>query len=244
MPRLSGDYTVTLELVTLEGTRLSCSWVVHVLGPGLRVEMCYPESETEDLDLFLHRPGSTTPWYPWDRTAAVPLLDSCGWHNCEAIIRGAPARVDWGYAPSPLSQCREGPLGPRWERLGFCTNPRLDIDNNLTEGGTGLPENINIDAPRDGETFRVMIQNWTGGLTRPLVNIYCDGRRVATYGRAPDIVPHFEGNPGDEQIGAMWRVVDVTTRVSETGALRCEMAAVHPPGSTSGYDVTYDDGRY
>jgi hypothetical protein len=90
-----------------------------------------------------------------------------------------------------------------------------------------------------------MIQNWTGLRARPVVNVYCDGRRVATYGAEPDVVPRFEGPSGDTSIGAMWRVVDVTTRVdAATGALACDAVGLHPPGSTTGYDVTRDDARF
>jgi hypothetical protein len=144
---------------------------------------------------------------------------------------------------SPLAECENGPQGDQWRALGFCGNPRLDIDNNLSEG-VGLPENINIDVPGDGETFRVMVQNWTGTTARPIVNVYCAGRRIATYGAAPDTVPRFMGRTGDEGPGAMWRVVDVTIRVAADGTLTCDAAALHPPGMTSGYYVTYDDGRY
>ncbi len=246
-PRLSGDYTVTLDVVTREGTSLTCSWVQHVAGPGLRIEMCYPESETQDLDLYVHRPGSRTPWFARGGSAFDPTEDSCGWHNCEAIVRGGLGRADWGYASSALSECENGPLGAAWRMLGSCANPRLDIDNNLdpmTPGSTGVPENINIDAPRDGERFRVMVQNFTGTIARPLVNVYCNGRRVGTYGQAPDTVPRFRGPSGGDSPGAMWRVVDVTTRLDASGELTCELAQVHPPGTTSGFDVTVDDPRF
>lgn len=246
VPRLSGDYTVTLTVVTVEGTRLTCSWNVHVAGPGLRIEMCYPESETQDLDLFLHRPGTTTPWYPRGGDSFDATPDACGWHNCLPMLRGGGgARADWGYEPSALSECENGPQGEAWRAIGRCPNPRLDIDNNLsTPEATGLPENINVDAPREGETFRVMVQNFSGTIARPVVNVYCDGRRVGTYGAAPDTVPRYTGRRGDETVGAMWRVVDVTTHVDATGAVTCDLAAVHPPGTMSGYDVTYNDPRF
>ncbi|MFO0713902.1 MAG: hypothetical protein U0353_28865 [Sandaracinus sp.] len=243
-PRLSGDYTVTMDVVTLEGTMLSCTWVVHVSAPGLRVEMCYPESETQDLDLFLQRSSTGVPWYPLGSNAFAITPRACSWANCEASIRGdGYVRADWGYANSDLAACENGPQGDQWRALGFCANPRLDIDNNLSEG-TGLPENINVDAPNDGETFRVMIENWTGLVAHPVVNVYCDGRRIATYGAEPDTVPRFEGRVGSDSVGAMWRVVDVTTHRDATGALSCEALALHPPGTTSGYDVTRDDPRY
>jgi hypothetical protein len=242
-PRLSGEYNVTLEVTTARGTTLSCNYDVHVQAPGLRVEMCYPESETQDLDLLLHEPGRFDDWYPPGENAHNPTRHACSWANCEAIIRGVTGRVSFGYARSPLANCENGPQGSAWRALGYCANPRLDIDNNLSEG-TGLPENINIDAPREGETFRVMIQNFTGARARPVVNIYCDGARVGTYGNAPDQVPRFRGRRGDISVGAMWRVVDVTTHVSPSGSVQCDLEPLHPPGKPDRYLVTYDDGRY
>lgn len=249
VPRLSGDYTVTLTVISTSGMTLSCTWIVHIEGPGLRVEMCYPESETQDLDLYLHEPNDTSDWFPRGGSTFQPYLTSCGWHNCEATIRGRDMagnpvpRANWGYAPSPLSECENGPQGDQWRRLGFCANPRLDIDNNLSEG-TGLPENINVDHPREGERFRIMVQNFTGRLAHPIVNVYCSGRRVATYGAPPDEVRRFEGAAGGMPVGAMWRVADVTTHVDAMGRTSCDVVQVHPPGASSGYDVTYNDPRY
>ena len=249
-PRLSGDYTITLSVTTPTGAALTCSWIVHVAGPGLRVELCYPESETQDLDLFLHRPGSTADWYAVGATSFQPLQDSCGWHDCEATIRGTlpggfglVPRADWGYAPSPLSECEGGPQGDQWRALGFCANPRLDIDNNLAEG-TGLPENINVDAPREGETFRIMVDNFSGLPSRPILNVYCGGRRVATFGTPPDELRGFEGDRGDISVGAMWRVADVTTRLSASGETTCDVEQLHPPETGTGYYITYGDGRF
>jgi hypothetical protein len=244
---LSGDYTVTMTVEAPDGSLFRCVWVLHVRGPGLRVELCYPESETVDLDLHLSAPGSSAPWFlEPDRFRPSPT--SCGWHNCEALLRGVMApggipypRADWGHAPSPLAACEGGPLGPQWTELGFCANPRLDIDNNLVEG-IGVPENINVDAPRDGDRFRVMVHNFTGLPARPLVNVYCDGRRLATFGAAPDEVPAFADAPGD--VGAMWRVADVTTHRGAEGALRCEVEGLHAPWHWTGYDVSYDDARF
>ena len=250
-PRLSGDYTVTLHVVTGMGRDLSCTWIVHVQGPGLRIEMCYPENTVDDLDLFLHRPGSTTNWYATGGTASDALGDACCWLNCEATIRGMDAmgnpvpRADWGYMRSPLSACVNGPRGTDWQADGFCANPRLDVDNNLQEA-TGLPENINVDAPRDNETFRIMVQNWTGALAHPLVNVYCSGRRIATYGGTmpPDAVPRYQGTPGAMGIGVMWRVADVTTHVDASGATTCTSQLLHAPGRTTGYNVTDNDPSF
>ena len=253
-PRLSGDYRVTLRIVVPGGEILECSWVVQVVGPGLRVELCYPESETQDLDLFLHRPDDGTAWYPPGATAFSPLPEaSCGWHNCEAVVRqtshpvtGAPVdRADWGYADTALARCENGPLGAQWAVRGACANPRLDIDNNLAEG-TGVPENINVDNPRDGETFRIMVQNFTGTAATPLVNVYCGGRRIATFGQAPDEVRGFRGPNGNRSVGVMWRVADVTVSVDPaTGETTdCDVVQLHPTGTARGYRLTLEDPRY
>ena len=249
-PTLSGDYTVTMDVTLADGSHFVCTWIIHVSGPGLRIEMCYPESETQDLDLFLSRPGYTGVWYT-DTIDAFqsPSQSVCGWHDCEANIRGtmrgggAYARPNWGYANSPTSACSGSPQGARWVALGYCANPRLDIDNNLSEG-IGVPENINVDDPHDGDAFRVMVQNWTGTIARPVVNVYCGGRRVASYGVAPDTVPAFMGVSGNAGIGAMWRVADVVTHVDASGTTTCDVTPVHRPGTTSGYDVTNDMPRF
>jgi len=246
-PRLSGDYIVHLTVESPGGT-FNCTWVVHVAGPGLRIELCYPEAHTQDLDLILKQPGVTSSWYAPGGSAQDPPIDACSWANCKATLHEfASTRADWGYEPSELAQCIGGPQGQQWQTLGFCANPRLDIDNNIWEG-TGLPENINIDAPRDGEVFRIMVQNFSGTLAHPVVTVYCDGHRVATYGMAPDDLINFEGGDGYVTIGAMWRVADVTTHVDAEGEVTCDVemlrSSVDPLPNGQPYDVTYDDPRY
>jgi len=89
-----------------------------------------------------------------------------------------------------------------------------------------------------------MVQNFTGSIARPVVNVYCDGTRVATYGVAPDTVPGFSGVSGYVGVGAMWRVADVITHVDASGLTTCDVTPIHPPGTTTGYDVTYDNPRF
>ena len=150
------------------------------------------------------------------------------------------ARANWGYPNSPLEECVGGPQGRDWAALGYCTNPRLDIDNNLRQG-TGLPENINIDQPNDGDGFRIMVQNFSGSYAQPIVNIYCGGSRVATYGAPPDVLPAFSGSRGGSTVGAMWRVADVVTNVASNGEVSCSVTGLHPLGKSAGYFVTNDD---
>jgi hypothetical protein len=249
VPRLSGDYTVSLVVTALSGGTLRCDWVIPVRGPGLRIEMCYPESDHLDLDLYLKRLATRTPWYV-SNTVFAPNLDECAWHNCEAQLRGfdmrpsqTVPRVDWGYAPSLLSECVNGPQGTQWASLGYCANPRLDIDNNLIQGA-GLPENINIDQPREGDGFRIMVYNFSGGNARPIVNVYCGGSRVSTYGAAPDELPSFTGSSNSNTIGAMWRVADVVTHVTADRVTSCTVTGLHPPGATTGYFVTTEDPSF
>ncbi len=244
-PTLSGDYTVTFFVVTSDGRTLSCTFVVHIAGPGLRVELCWDTSTTVDLDLYLHDPRNTGPWF---NSTASPLTsvnnNSCNWANCEAVLRGGTGRANWGYANSPLSECRNGPHGPTWTTLGYCSNPRLDIDNNLVKS-IGSPENVNVDRPRDRERFRVMVQNFTGTAARPVINVYCGGRLRGTLGAAPDPLPSFTGTPGSTSIGAMWRAADVTVMVDGAGTTTgCGVVPLHPVGATTGYFVTRNDPSY
>ncbi len=247
-PKLSGDYTVTMTVTPEIGAPFTCSWIVHIKGPGLRIEMCYPESTTQDLDLYLKQPGHLTPWFTGQAQFST-ALDQCSWANCEANLRSGEVmpsqtvtRADWGYARSPLSLCENTMQGAIWQSLGYCSSPRLDIDNNLSEA-TGVPENINVDAPKDSETFRIMVANFTGLAAHPLVNVYCDGRRAATIGAAPDGLTNFSGTSGNSAIGALWRVADVTTHVSGTQTT-CTVNVLHPVGTSTGFDVTFNDGRY
>ncbi len=198
-PTLSGDYTITVLVTLADGTTESCTFIVHVRGPGLRVELCWEKTGGgNDVDLHVHRPGSTTPWFN--------NADDCYYANCKAGATGP----NWGSPNSPLSECVNAPGGATWAGLGYCRNPRLDIDNITT---VGVPENINLDTPLEGATYRVAVHYFNGGaVTHPIVNIYCGGNRLGTFGQIPDQLQNFE--EGHPQVnGPIWRVVDVTTHV-------------------------------
>jgi hypothetical protein len=247
-PTLSGDYTFRFDVETMDEKTLSCIFVVHIRGPGLRVELCWDTTGRADIDLHLHRPGTTTPWFT--TTDDPPNPDDCFYRNCKADAYG-PASANpasWAYGAndwSALKNCVGAPGGSDWEQLGACHNPRLDIDN---QNVPGIPENINVDVPRQDETFRVMVHYFkpievSGPVTHPMVNVYCGGHLMGTYGASPDLVSGFD-HGGGYGAGAMWRVVDIATKVDGAETIGCDLAPLHPPRASAGYWITYDDRSY
>ena len=250
---LSGDYNVAFSVVTTAGQTLSCAFVVRVRGPGLRVELCWDTTGQSDIDVHLHRPGTTTPWFVLPATDAgvqPTNNDDCYYVNCRAndfypTITGAA----WGYGTndwSPLVNCQNAQDGTTWIQAGHCHNPRLDLDN---IADVALPENINVDLPRNNDTYRILVHYYNANVSpiptaHPMVNVWCGGRLRATYGAAPDVVPNFnQVNPSYG--GHMWRVADVTTQVDVSGTTTgCAVTPLHPPAQTSGYWVTLSDTSY
>jgi len=227
-PKLSGDYTVTVRITAADGTVYMCTFIIHIRGPGLRIEQCSNRTGDTDIDLHLHRPDTAASG--WYYTANA---DTCFYGNCKAGASGT-GLANWGYANSPLAECNRGPEGAAWTLLGYCRNPRLDIDSIRANG---VPENINVDTPQNGKTYRVMVNYFSGtGAAQPLVNIYCGGYLKATYGQAPDTVPGFDVS-GANSTGDMWRVVDVTPVVVGGVTTDCTLTPLHAPGMTSGYWV-------
>ncbi len=241
-PSLSGDYTVTLTVVTIDGEILECTFIVHIAGPGLRVELCWDTTGNTDLDLHVHRDGTTTPWFTTTLNGSTVNTDDCYYRDCKGTVFGS--RVDWGpqYTTSPLSECQNGPDGADWIAYGACHNPRLDVDNISTPG---IPENVNVDNPLDGSTYRTMVHFYGGSqTTHPVVNIYCGGVLTGSYGTAPNEVQNFNTG-GGFGAGLMWRVVDATTQVDMNGVTTgCNLTPLHPPGMMSGYWVTNNDRSY
>src|SRR5262249_15416194 len=137
-PTLSGDYTFTMTVVDNNAVSHTCTFIVHVRGPGLRVELCWDTTGSADIDLHLHRPGTTTQWFGSGGTING---DDCFYFNCKA--QTFATRPNWGYANSNMSECIGSPEGSMWQSLvGACANPRLDLDNIST---VGKPENANVD---------------------------------------------------------------------------------------------------
>jgi len=237
-PTLSGDYTVHVRIVGTDGQVYECTFIVHIVAPGLRVELCWDTTGRSDIDLHLHKPGATSGWF--DDRSPAGQHDDCYYPNRKAYAT-PPDRPNWGYPTSPLSECEGGPEGEYWRDRGACDNPRLDIDNISTPN---IPENINVDRPANNATYRVMVHYYGGSVeTHPLVNIYCGGHLLGTYGQAPDQLAGFNHGEG-ESSGLMWRVVDVTTHVTGADTTGCDLTALHPPGVPGGFYVTNDNTDY
>ena len=241
---LSGDYQVTMTVTDANGQVSTCTFIQHVSGPGVRFELCWDTTGIfgSDIDLHVHRSGTTTSFFgPTSQHEA----DDCNFSNCSASGASTGSTTpSWGYPTSPLAACSGGPEGLVWIGTGSCRNPRLDIDN---VASLGVPENINIDNPKNGDTFRSMVHYYgVSGftptlVTHPLVNIYCGGHLKTTYGQAPNLVPDFK-TPGAWAKGDMWRVADVTAIVDANGVTTdCTVNALHPSGSTTGYFVSHDN---
>jgi hypothetical protein len=227
--------TATLE----GGGTFSCNWIVHVVAPGLRVELCWDATGptasehfggTVDVDLHMGKTGVTPAWFDGD---------DCDYISCDVF---SDLHDSWGYASSPIEHCT-GP-GARGTFTDACPNPRLDIDN-VSRSTEYVPENINLDNPNEGDQFRVMVHHFTSTtrLAKPLVNVYCGGDLLGTYGQAPNEVESFDEG-GSREGGDMWRVVDITTHVNAQGdTTGCDLDLLTPPGG-SGYYLTLDDPTY
>jgi hypothetical protein len=195
---VSGDYLVSLSAIDEKGYNYGCSWIVHAQGDGLRVELVWDTYGSVDLDLHMHRSGTTTNW--------CHANDDCYYANCDVGSSGG--RPDWGYAASSADVCLAS---------GSCPNPRLDIDN--ISGYD--PENINVDNPEHGDTFRVMVHMFSGrAVTNARVSIYCGGRLRSVIGEAPDLATFTTSSSGC--MGQTWRVADVRMLLDEeTGTSDC-----------------------
>lgn len=255
---LSGDYTITLTVVDSAGVTRSCKWVQRVVGPGIRVELCWDHQGSEedggaDLDLHVHKfDGSSssppTGWFYAADGARSP--HDCHYANCTVASYFTPDHADFGYGNSALANCEGAEGGLNWSSLGYCANPRLDIDN---VSDIGKPENTNIDKPLEGDVFRAGVHYFgqSGGSSKapvslhPIVNIYCGGTLKATFGQAPNQLTddfNFGGalwnNPAK---GMFWRVFDVQALGEDAdGNTKCSVSGLHPPGAADGYWVVTD----
>ncbi len=255
----SGAYRVSITMTLSDGSTTNCAWTVYVRGGegSLRVELNW-DSMTDatgtDVDLHLHRwtrNGVDSNWF---------TDDDCYWSNCQPDSSGG---VSWGLANSDLDNCDDAPHGggADWRSLGYCRNPRLDVDTNGTDGSCRAsetnpdleafcaPENINIDNPVIGQPYRIMVNYYSdhgnARETNAWVNIYCGGAIRASYGRDTPFFM-FQRNDGSVPGGpfgsgygpdnASWLVADVVFFQGDCG-LDCR---VYPLGALSRRDLGVD----
>ena len=163
-----------------DGQTLTCTWIIHVVAQGLRIELCWDTTGTADIEPHLGKHYTTSDWFDSSGTDADCYYTNCTddlWHD-----------VSWGY---PM--------------VGGHNNPRLDIDNISVPG---IPENINLDNPADGDGFRVLVHYYgTSTTTHPVVNIYCGGTRKVTYGISPQVLGFDTAGYNDGGDG--WKVADI-----------------------------------
>jgi len=89
---------------------------------------------------------------------------------------------------------------------------------------------------REGETFRVMAQNFSNQAAQPHVFVYCGGQRAGAFD-APALPTDFvSATPG--AFGVMWRAADIVTHVDATGNVSCDAAAV------SSDSITIDNPKF
>lgn len=215
---LSGSYVLHLKVTRTNGEVYECEWVLRVVSDGLRIELCWDTTGSVDVDLHLAKVGKTTAW----QTLA------CYYGNCKNT--GNP---DWGYS-STINTILTNSSDP--DNLVFTPNktaynPRLDLDN-ISQAG--IPENINIDNPNDGDTFRIGINYFSSKtiLTHPVVNVYCGGTLKSTFGVEPQ-VGGFNGK------SKLWKAAEVKW-VGDYSSDECVITPKWNEGYVLGTLGTYD----
>lgn len=222
-PSRPAAYHFNLKATDSSGRSASCDLSVPVEGIGMRVELCWTNSMTTDLDLYLHSPANREPWFTPGLSDLSSSLNNTTSNNLNATASlRVTDRVDWGYADSPLSACQT-PAFDGFVAGGRCPNPRASDDNNQ-ELSTGTTERTQLDNPRNGDTFRVMAQNFNNLSARPQVFVYCGGERAGAFDAPAEPLGFMTKNPG--VYGVMWRAADVTTSVDAAGKVSCSASPI------------------
>ena len=242
-PARPGTYQFHLEVEALGGATAECEFEVLAVNRGLLVELCWDTSTVADLDLYLHRPNDGAPWFAAGTYDVISGMDSttCNSANCAAGLRFGLPRVDWGYPDSELGACQSSSAFGGFDEIGRCPNPRSAEDNNQVIAN-GTAEVIQLDNPRDGDTFRVMVQNFENLVAQPSVRVYC-GNQLVSESPPPAEPPGFRA-PSRVGFGVMWRPVDVTLQVDRNGdTTGCVVTPLWHPNGGPSY-VTYNDPSY
>lgn len=226
--RLSGNYKLHLKVTRPNGEVYECEWVIRVESDGLRIELCWDTTGSHDtggrdLDLHMGKEGTTK-----DSSSLFGLITTSGWDTTTACYYSSMT-PNWGYSTTE-NYDKNGV----WQTS--MNNPRLDMDNIRT---AGEPENINVDNPKSGDTFKVLVRmypwdDYSGSAeTHPVVNVYCGGTLKATYGTA-ESGTQLSGFKNDND---SWKVVEVKW-VGDYSSDACELT---PNLSVNSASVPYYD---
>jgi hypothetical protein len=248
---LSGDYLVKGEWDEADGHH-ACTVKVQVRSPGIRVELCWSPMP-QDVDLHfarLQNPKSCT--HGWFATCSESEdRDDCYFDATSGCTGFTNNPSPWGYARSAPTACHG--WGSKRDPTAACDNPRLDQDNITCDpknpdpmDGEGMnfegyfcsPENINLDAPKDGEKFAIGVQFYdNSGLPsaqatpKPHVNVYCNGERKLAFGFDPTAVPPTAfpvlRESGLQEGGDIWEVAVVEAKVAAGALNDCVISPVH-----------------
>ena len=231
---LSGSYKLKLKVTRTNGEVYECEWILRVVSNGLRIELCWDTADSVDIDLHMGKNGVTTGW-----TSAYSEeynLSECFYYNCDTSgnhYSYTGTNPSWGYVNTMN-------YDPSTETEKSMPNPRLDLDNR----GEGLkPENINLDNPKNGDVFRVLVHHYDARKcakyddegcdclqyeTHPVVNVYCGGSLKATYGTAESGTQLLDFENEDDS----WKVVEIKW-VGDVTSDACEL--------TPNLGVVYED---
>ncbi|MBX3207870.1 MAG: hypothetical protein KF764_22685 [Labilithrix sp.] len=242
---LSGDYLVEGEF-DLNGKHYTCQQKIQVRAPGIRAELCWdtqaPSGSNVDLDLHVAQTTFANQCVNqgWSRECNN---QDCYYGNCKG-----GSSPNWFAANPDPSVCQ----GWGSKTTGTCFNPRLDRDlitcqpseRNPNAPDFCGPENINIDAPRNGSKYAVGVKHFAGSPpTRAHVNVYCNGERILSTGYNPVTGNEFPKllQSGGDSSGDFWKVGLVTATVDGSGGLSC---AVDPVPSSQPHAATDGSNAY
>ncbi len=237
---LSGDYLVKGEF-DIGSQHYECTVKVQVRAPGLRAEACWSPMPN-DLDLHVARLQNPTACsntgHGWFKTCNDDETgDDCYFSSSSGCRGFDNSPSTWGYERSPFASCHG--WGSRRGGSDGCDNPRLDSDNITCDTSETDPadttsfcaaENINIDAPGDGDRFAIGVHGFTidSSEVRPHVNIYCNGERRLALGYDPTSGQNFPvmkvGGTADG--GDMWEAAIVEWSDDGAGNTDCTITPV------------------
>ncbi len=207
---VAGTYTYCLDVCDalycssdLKCKTTACRKVVVIPNEAIHCELTWktPADQDEfnegpdagsDMDLHFIHPYATGPDLDGD---GVPdgwfdLSYDCFWYTCST------SPLEWGTLNPNISD-----------------NPRLDRDD--TDGAG--PENINLDVPEDGKTYKVGVHYWDDhgfGASYPRVKCYCWGKLAFEKDLYADGIPMFTCD--------MWEVATISWP-------ECRITAIQAP---------------